>query len=150
MGISLRIKELMKKKGVSAYNISKETGISQATLSRILNKNTKPNMNNLKILSKYFNSSEEWLLTGEGSMLKESVVNNNIVSDGNNNVNVNQGEVKLGTSNGDMSKLIDIIAEKDKQISKLIEHLTEKDKQISKLIEQQSKLIDKRIIKYKS
>ena len=36
MGIGIRIKELMERKGVSAYTVSSDTGISQSTLSRLL------------------------------------------------------------------------------------------------------------------
>lgn len=64
MGISIRIKGLMEKKGVSAYTISSETGISQSTLSRLLNKDSKPNAGNLKIISDYFQVDQSWLLTG--------------------------------------------------------------------------------------
>jgi len=64
MGISKRIKELMEHKGVSAYNVSNDTGISQSTLSRVLNKDTKPNASNLKALAEYFNVDQSWLITG--------------------------------------------------------------------------------------
>jgi transcriptional regulator with XRE-family HTH domain len=64
MSISVRVKELMRKKGISAYNLSNYTGISQATLSRILNKDTKPNASNLKSLAEYFQVEQEWLLSG--------------------------------------------------------------------------------------
>ena len=43
------------------------TGISQATLSRILNNNTaKLNIQNLILLSDYFNVNYDWLSTGKG------------------------------------------------------------------------------------
>ncbi len=45
MGIGERITELLEKKGITAYTLSNETGLSQATLSRIINRNTKPNIN---------------------------------------------------------------------------------------------------------
>lgn len=41
MGIGERITELLEKKGITAYTLSNETGLSQATLSRIIDKNTK-------------------------------------------------------------------------------------------------------------
>ena len=65
MGIGIRIKELMDRKGVSAYTVSSDTGISQSTLSRLLNKDSKPNASNLKALSEYFNVEQSWLITGE-------------------------------------------------------------------------------------
>lgn len=65
MGIGERITELLEKKGITAYTLSNETGLSQATLSRIINKNTKPNASNLKAISDYFDVDQTWLLTGE-------------------------------------------------------------------------------------
>lgn len=65
MGISVRIKELMERKGVSAYNVSNDTGVSQSTLSRVLNKDTKLNASNLKVLAEYFNVDQSWLITGD-------------------------------------------------------------------------------------
>jgi len=67
-----RVKKLLEDKGITAYELSDSTGISQSTLSRIINKNTKPNIENRKLLADYFNVSKEWLLTGSG---KNEVVN---------------------------------------------------------------------------
>lgn len=71
MKISDRIRQLIDNKGVTAYVVSAKTGISQATLSRLLSDNTKkPNISNIEILAKYFEVNAKWLLTGEGEMLK--------------------------------------------------------------------------------
>ena len=64
MEIGERISELLNKKGITAYMLSNETGLSQGTLSRIINKNTKPNASNLKVISEYFNVDPSWILTG--------------------------------------------------------------------------------------
>jgi len=61
-----RLTQLLKNKGVTRYVVSEYTGISESTLSRIINKNSKPNIENCKLLANYFNVSEEWLLTGSG------------------------------------------------------------------------------------
>ena len=61
MGIGERIAELLEKKGITAYTLSNETGLSQATLSRIINRNTKPNASNLKAISDYFDVDQTWL-----------------------------------------------------------------------------------------
>jgi len=127
MGIGTRIKKLIRNKGISAYNVSKETGISQSTLSRILNSDTKPNMNNLKILSKYFKVDEDWLLTGDGGYFIKG--DNNIQAS--NNIKVDGDDCKK------------LLTESQKQISKLLEQLSGRDVQTNNLIEQQSRLIDK-------
>jgi transcriptional regulator with XRE-family HTH domain len=56
------LSNLIKNKGVTAYEVSCGTGISESTLSRILNKNTKPNIQNRKILAEYFNVNEDVFL----------------------------------------------------------------------------------------
>ena len=62
--LSERLKHLLEKNGLTSYQLCKKVNLSRATLSRILNKNTKPNARNLKLICNYFNVSEEWLLTG--------------------------------------------------------------------------------------
>lgn len=69
--LSERIKKLINGKGVTPYEISIKTGISQSTLSRVLKEQTlKLNIKNAQILAKYFDINIEWLMTGVGDMLK--------------------------------------------------------------------------------
>lgn len=73
MNISERIKELSDKGMVSMYTISKETGISQSTLSRLINGKTESiSRRSLKILADYFHVGLEWLISGEGSPYLDS------------------------------------------------------------------------------
>lgn len=60
-----RLREIIEQKGLTPYRVSKKTGVSQSTLSRILNKNAIPNESNMKVLVDFFQVSENWLLTGE-------------------------------------------------------------------------------------
>jgi transcriptional regulator with XRE-family HTH domain len=64
--IGLRVKKLIESKGVTAYEVAVKTGISESTLSRIISKDSKPNLRNSEILEEYFNISKQYLLTGEG------------------------------------------------------------------------------------
>lgn len=73
MSIGLRLKQLLENKGLTAYMFAEETGISQSTLSRILNKDTKPNASNLKVISDYFQIDKTWLLTGQQEEIKQKV-----------------------------------------------------------------------------
>lgn len=81
MEIGGRITELLEKKGITAYMFSQQTGISQATLSRIINKNSKPNASNLKVISEYFNVDQTWLLTGKEYESVNSTLSKNIKSE---------------------------------------------------------------------
>ena len=45
----IKLKEAIKKNGVSMYQISKDTGIAQSTISRWKTQNSLPNLKTLKI-----------------------------------------------------------------------------------------------------
>lgn len=49
-----KIEELMRKAGVSAYQISKDTNIPQSAFSRWRKGESNPSLKNIKILSEYF------------------------------------------------------------------------------------------------
>ncbi len=68
--IGIRLRNLLNQKGLTPYSFSKKTGISQSTISRILNNNSKPNESNMEVICSFFNINEAWLLTGEGSQEK--------------------------------------------------------------------------------
>lgn len=73
MDFGKRLRELIDNKGITPYQISQETGISQATLSRLLGSLTaKPSIKNIRLLANYFNISQTWLLTGDGEKQKST------------------------------------------------------------------------------
>lgn len=75
MKIYDRIKQMADKKGISMYTLSQETGISQATFSRLKSGNTeKLNRKNIKLLSEYFKVSMDWLVTGNEEEVVEKKV----------------------------------------------------------------------------
>ena len=49
-----RYKELLKKTGKTSYQVSKDTGIAQSTLSDWKSGRSKPKVEKLKILADYF------------------------------------------------------------------------------------------------
>lgn len=59
-----RIFELIEERGLTAYRVSKDTGISQASLADWRKGRSKPKIDKLKKLSEYFNVSISYL-TGE-------------------------------------------------------------------------------------
>lgn len=69
--IGSRIKYLIDNKGITAYEVSHATGISESTISRITHKSSKPNIKNCKLLADYFGVSKEWILVGGDDKLKE-------------------------------------------------------------------------------
>ncbi|AWG26033.1 LexA family transcriptional regulator [Flavobacterium kingsejongi] len=65
--IQERLQYLLDSKGLTPYQLSVKTGISNSTLSRTLKKGSKPNSKTLELLCKYFEITEEWLLTGNAN-----------------------------------------------------------------------------------
>ena len=92
--IQERFQFLLESKGLTPYQLSKKTGISDATLGRILNKGSKPNSKTMESLCKYFDITEEWFLTGKESTvtpkLNEIPVNDSFEHEFSANKNSNQ------------------------------------------------------------
>lgn len=64
-----RLVYLLKNKGITSYQLSADTGVSEGTLSRILSgKTQKLRESTLKKLADYFKINEEWLRIGSGEM----------------------------------------------------------------------------------
>lgn len=80
MTIGDRLRQVIDNQGISAYEISQATNISQATLSRILNNSTtKPSKSTIDLLSNYLKVNRIWLQTGNGpkeSLKEESSTDN--------------------------------------------------------------------------
>ena len=81
MGFSDRLRQIIESKGITPYELSMRTNISQATLSRIFaNSTAKPSSRTVEAIAKYLHISAEWLLTGNGEMEIQSVENTESVS----------------------------------------------------------------------
>ncbi len=63
--IGERIKNLRKRKNLNQNEFSKTIGISQGALSDIEKNKSKPSVDTIIAISKHFNISTNWLLTGE-------------------------------------------------------------------------------------
>lgn len=60
-----RFEALMNAKGVTAYRVSKDTGISTSTLSEWKNERYVPKVDKLIILANYFGVTLEYLIYGK-------------------------------------------------------------------------------------
>lgn len=67
-----RFEELLEKHGVTPYKVSKETGISQATLSDWKKGKTTPKQDKLQIIADYFNVPLSYLLGVEDKTYREN------------------------------------------------------------------------------
>lgn len=57
-----KFEELLTKKGITCYRVSKDTGISQSTLSEWKNGRSKPKADKLKILADYFGVTVDYFI----------------------------------------------------------------------------------------
>ena len=60
-----RFEELLKNSGVTAYKLSKATGISPGLISDYRKKRSKPSQDNLRKIATYFNVTVDYLLGSE-------------------------------------------------------------------------------------
>ena len=75
MNLSSRIKEFIHYKGVSIRSFEENIGCSIGVINRCVTKNTDLTVANLmKIINKYPELNSEWILTGEGNMLKDEII----------------------------------------------------------------------------
>lgn len=64
--------QLLQKHGISAYKVSKDTGIATATLSDWKNGRSIPKSDKMQILADYFGVTFEYLTTGRNSSMSIS------------------------------------------------------------------------------
>jgi hypothetical protein len=82
-----RIKQIIEYKNISVRQFCIDVGIANGFLDKVKDVGSEKL---LKILYKYSDISPEWLLTGNGKMLKESIENHCIVSSENNTSAINE------------------------------------------------------------
>lgn len=63
-----RFIKLIEDKNVTPYYLSKESGVSQSTISRIINKGGVPNRSTIHSLSQVLKVNPDWLYSGVGDM----------------------------------------------------------------------------------
>lgn len=69
--INQRIRELINSLGVNDNQFAKTIGVTQSVIASMFSRNTEPSSKVLiAILNAYANLSAEWLMRGEGDMLK--------------------------------------------------------------------------------
>lgn len=64
----------MQKYGVSSYKVSKETGVSQTTLSDWKRGRSTPKTDNMKKIADYFGITMDYLMTGKAAETKETTL----------------------------------------------------------------------------
>ena len=73
MSFGERLRQVIEEKGITPYELSAKTNVSQATLSRIYAiSTTKPSIKTVEVIADYLQISRDWLLTGNGDMRAKS------------------------------------------------------------------------------
>ena len=60
-----RLSELIRKKQITRYQVAKDTGVTEATLSNYARRKGNPNPSIVKQLATYFEVEYEWLMFGD-------------------------------------------------------------------------------------
>lgn len=68
--LSESLRFLLKQKKISARQLSKDTGIPQSTLMDLLEGKKEPSIKHLPVLSKYFGTTIDFLLTGQNQNIE--------------------------------------------------------------------------------
>ena len=73
--------QLLQKYGVTAYKVSKETGITQSTLSDWKRGRSTPKTENMKKIADYFGVTVEYLMTGKNEPKEKAnkIINEDII-----------------------------------------------------------------------
>lgn len=125
---SERIDQLLSYTGLNVSEFADEIGAgSKQSVHDVLNGKTSSISRNMKrlIASRYSEISEEWLVTGEGSMLKSEGGNSTqITQTANGNYN-NQTQTVNSTLAGEVQGLIRQIQELQQQNAKLIDIISQ-------------------------
>lgn len=116
MNIKIRLKQYLDLKGISDYRFQKDIGVTNGYLTK---GDTIRSDYLEKILTEYKDLNFIWLLTGEGSMIKEEITPNNVV---------NEPSVEYEKKYSD-KKSLDVLA-------KTIETLSESEKTNTKNVQE--------------
>ncbi|MCI5706069.1 MAG: helix-turn-helix domain-containing protein [Odoribacter sp.] len=85
--VKQRIKDLLSQKGITVSALSEAIGIPQSTLSRQINSDTSLSISAILSILEYFEDlSPEWLIKGEGEMIRQNIHQTNNQGD-----NINAG-----------------------------------------------------------
>lgn len=115
--------ELLQSKKVSAYQLSKDTGIPQSLLSNYRSGKKKPTIENLKKIANYFNVTVEYLI-GEENEKNEQIAKSNSLA------NTASELAKIFTKEAleTMEAFKTLSAENQVQVKKFIDFLAEQEK----------------------
>ena len=145
-----RVVKLLNSRKITPYRLSKETGITQSTLSRFLNSpEGKVEMypETMERIAKYFEVSSSWLLTGEGEMLKDESISQNAYGDNNQiagrDINNNGVRGNTTTTNNTTNNYKDCGACETSLLEKAIDEMGEQRKLFAEQINRLLTIIEK-------
>lgn len=111
--------------GISVAEFERSCGLSNGTVAKMGDNTRRSTID--KISNKYSNLNTVWLITGNGKMIKDTVIgDNNTTISGNNNHHIN--------ANTTLEMAIREISEQRKLVAKSQEQLSKSQEQIDRLI----------------
>lgn len=114
MNVNKRIEKFITKQGLSASIFADTIGVQRSSISHIISGRNKPSSDFLqKMLKAYSKLNAEWLLLGNGSMLKDAEPTTD-----NARISYNQGDIFADTSVNIPFKSEENVIEKNKSVVK--------------------------------
>jgi transcriptional regulator with XRE-family HTH domain len=117
MDITERLKEFIVSKGLSTRQFEKTAGLSNGTVSKITDSVRESTL--VRISKSFPDLNTDWLMTGEGEMLRSTYTQN--VEDSKNFTQT--GNVTVNNSDAALLKAIDEISEQRKMVQKAQEQI---------------------------
>ena len=93
--VNQRFKVYLNAKEISVNAFAKQIGITQSTLNSMLQRGTMPSAKLINAINAYTDLSVNWLLTGEGEMLKTPTTQINQTNNGTMAVGINNGTANI-------------------------------------------------------
>lgn len=135
--LSDRIRQIIDYKGISINKFSLQIGVSNSYFNKILRDNNSVGSDKIeKILREYPEINPEWLILGNGEMLK-NIDTITQTTTGNNNISIGKGNnnnVSSSTENNTIKQLQKELEDCKNQLEDYKKMIAEKDNQLNKLL----------------
>lgn len=133
-----RLKQIIEYYGITPHRFSKEVGLSEGTIRKVLSENTSLKSENLQKMSQTFpDINLDWLITGRGSMFLNETKHFSNAPSPSHKPDVSHS-LPAKSSNDNADHLQQLIREKEARIASLVD-LVEAQKEIIRMIGQKSK-----------
>ena len=118
--IEKKLKEFFKEKNITQVQIADMTGVNQSYIAALLNNTKQFGKKTAQKWGDTFGISPNWLLTGDGEMMKPSIFQNNQNGDNINGQSVTVNKTETDKLLEALNACHELLRKKDEQIDRLL------------------------------